>query len=75
MGRLSGFKYRDVVQRLRHFGYAFDRPGPGSHEVWRHTRTGRKVTVPRHARDMAEGTLRAILREARISVDDFLGAR
>ena len=35
MGRLSGFKYRDVVQRLRFFGYAFDRPGPGSHEVWR----------------------------------------
>lgn len=75
MGRLSGFKYRDVAQRLRHFGYAFDRPGPGSHEVWRHAQTGRKVTVPRHTRDMAEGTLRAILREAQIDVDDFLGAR
>ena len=75
MGRLSGFKYRDVAQRLRRFGYAFDRPGPGSHEVWRHAQTGRKVTVPRHTRDMAEGTLRAILREARIAVDDFLGAR
>ena len=75
MSRLAGFKYRDVAQRLRRFGYAFDRPGPGSHEVWRHTQTGRKVTVPRHTRDMAEGTLRAILREARIDVDDFLGAR
>ena len=75
MGRLLGFKYRDVVRRPRHFGYTFDRPGPGSHEVWRHTRTGHKVTVPRHVKDMAEGTLRGILREARISVDDFLGAR
>ena len=75
MSRLAGFKYRDVAQRLRRFGYAFDRPGPGSHEVWRHAQTGRKVTVPRHTRDMAEGTLRAILREARIDVDDFLGAR
>ena len=74
MGRLSGFKYRDVAQRLRRFGYVFDRPGPGSHEVWRHAQTGRKVTVPRHTRDMAEGTLRAILREAQIGVDDFLGA-
>ena len=37
--------------------------------------TGRKVTVPRHTGDMAEGTLRAILREAQIDVDDFLGAR
>jgi hypothetical protein len=32
MGRLSGFKYRDVVQKLRTFGYIFDRQGPGSHE-------------------------------------------
>ena len=75
MSRLAGFKYRDVARRLRRFGYAFDRPGPGSHEVWRHAQTGRKVTLPRHTRDMAEGTLRAILREAQIDVDDFLGAR
>ena len=74
MGRLSGFKYREVVRRLRTFGYAFDRPGPGSHEVWRHVASGRKVTVPHHARDMAEGTLRAILREAEIDVEEFLKA-
>jgi predicted RNA binding protein YcfA (HicA-like mRNA interferase family) len=57
---------------LRKFRFVFDRPGPGSHEVWRQAETGRKVTIPHHARDMAEGTLRAILREAGISVDDFL---
>jgi len=74
MGRLSGFKYREVARRLRTLGYVYDRPGPGSHEVWRHTVTGRKVTLPHHARDMAEGTLRAILKEANISVEDFLGA-
>ena len=63
MGRLAGFSYREVARRLRTFGYVFDRQGPGSHEVWRHAVTGRKVTLPRHARGMAEGTLRAILRE------------
>jgi predicted RNA binding protein YcfA (HicA-like mRNA interferase family) len=72
MGRLAGFKYREVVKRLRLFGFAFDRPGPGSHEVWRHRESGRKVTVPHHAKDMAEGTLRAILRESGIDVDEFL---
>lgn len=72
MGRLSGFKYRDVARRLRALGWAFDRPGPGSHEVWRHPQTAHKVTVPHHSRDMAEGTLRAILREAGISVEEFL---
>jgi len=74
MGRLSGFKYREVARRLRAFGFEFDRTGPGSHEVWRHSATGRKVTVPHHARDMAEGTLHAILREAGIEVDNFLRA-
>jgi predicted RNA binding protein YcfA (HicA-like mRNA interferase family) len=72
MGRLAGFKYREVTRRLRTFGFAYDRPGPGSHEVWRHRDTGRKVTLPRHARDMAEGTLRAILREASIDLEAFL---
>jgi predicted RNA binding protein YcfA (HicA-like mRNA interferase family) len=74
MGRLAGFKYREVARRLRAFGFAFDRPGPGSNEVWRDAATGRKVTLPHHSRDMAEGTLRAILREAGITLDEFLGA-
>ncbi len=72
MGRLSGFKYREVARRLRKLGFRYDRPGPGSHEIWRHETSGRKVTLPHHARDMAEGTLRAILREAGIDVDEFL---
>ena len=75
MGRLAGFRYRDVARRLRRAGYRFDREGPGSHEVWRHERTGRKVTLPRHDGDMAEGTLRAILREAGVNVHDFLAGR
>ena len=74
MGRLSGFKYREVTQKLRLLGFTFDRHGAGSHELWRHTVTGVKVTLPRHSREMAEGTLRAILREANIDVDDFLSA-
>lgn len=74
MGRLAGFRYREVARRLRALGFRFDRPGPGSHEVWRHSQTGRKVTIPHHTGDIAEGTLRAILREAGIDVDDFLRA-
>ena len=55
-------------------GYLFDRQGPGSHKVWRHAVTGHKVTLPLHARDIAEGTLRAILPEAGIDVNGFLKA-
>lgn len=74
MGRLSGFKYKEAARRLRLFGYAFDRQGPGSHEIWRHLSTGRKVTLPHHSGDFKEGTLRAILHEAEIYIEDFLKA-
>ncbi len=74
MGRLAGLKYREVARKLRTFGFIFDRHGAGSHEIWRHERTGRKVTIPHHARELAEGTLRAVLREAGINIEEFLKA-
>lgn len=49
MGRLGGFRYREVAKRLRTFGFRFDRAGSGSHKIWRHSETGRKVTIPHHA--------------------------
>lgn len=74
MGRLRGFKYREVARKLRTFGYAYVRQGKGSHEVWRHTNSGLVIIVPHHSRDMPEGTLRSILREAGIDVEEFLRA-
>jgi predicted RNA binding protein YcfA (HicA-like mRNA interferase family) len=74
MGRLAGFKYKDVARKLRTLGFRFDRQARGSHEIWRHEVSGRKTTLVRHARPIAEGTLRAILRDAAIDVDDFLKA-
>ena len=75
MERLAGFRYRDVVRRLRALGFVFDRPAAGSHEIWVDPATDRQVTVPHHAaKDMPEGTLRAILRTGGIDVDAFLAA-
>jgi predicted RNA binding protein YcfA (HicA-like mRNA interferase family) len=34
MGRLSGFKYRQIVKRLKAFGFVFNRQAAGSHEIW-----------------------------------------
>ncbi|MHB1678778.1 MAG: type II toxin-antitoxin system HicA family toxin [Sulfuriferula sp.] len=72
MGRLAGFRYREIVQRLRRHGFEFDRNAAGSHEVWYNPGTHRYTTVPNHPGDMPEGTLRAILRQAGIEPDDFL---
>jgi len=72
MGRLSGFRYRKIAKRLKAFGFAFDRQATGSHEIWHNAQSGRYTTIPNHPGDMPEGTLRAILKQAGISPDDFL---
>ena len=72
MGRLSGYRYQDVTKRLKLFGFVFDRQAAGSHEIWYQRSGNRYTTIPNHPGDMPEGTLRAILRQADISVDAFL---
>jgi predicted RNA binding protein YcfA (HicA-like mRNA interferase family) len=72
MGQLAGFTYRDIVQRLKLFGFSFLRQAAGSHEIWRNKSTGRYTTIPNHRGDMPEGTLKAILKQAGITPEDFL---
>lgn len=74
MGRLAGFKYRQIVRKLRAFGFEFDRQAAGSHEIWYNEATGCYTTIPNHPGDMPEGTLRAVLKEAQIDPDEFLSA-
>ena len=74
LGRLSGFRYRDLSRRLRRLGFEFDRQAAGSHEIWFNATTNRYTTIPNHPGDLPEGTLRAILRQAGVEVDDFLSA-
>jgi predicted RNA binding protein YcfA (HicA-like mRNA interferase family) len=74
MGRLAGFRYREIVRKLKVCGMKFDRQAAGSHEIWFNSETNRYTTVPNHPGDMPEGTLRAILKQADIDPDDFLKA-
>ena len=34
MGRLAGFRYREIIKRLKRLGFEFDRQAAGSHEIW-----------------------------------------
>ena len=72
MGRLAGFKYREIVKRLKRFGFAFDRQAAGSHEIWYNPVKNRYTTIPNHPGDVPEGTLRAILKQADVTPEQFL---
>ena len=65
--RLSG---RGVVKALARVGYEQDRQR-GSHIILRQkSYPHRRITVPDH-KEVAKGTLRAIIREAGLTVDEF----
>jgi len=70
--RLAGYRYRDVVSRLRRLGFRFNRQAAGSHEIWFNPGSGRYTTVPNHPGDLPEGTLRAILKQAGVEPDEFI---
>ena len=72
MGRLAGFSADEVVRKLRRAGFVFDRQARGSHEIWWNPQTRARTTVPRHPGELPEGTLRAILHQAKLSIDEFL---
>jgi predicted RNA binding protein YcfA (HicA-like mRNA interferase family) len=72
MGTLAGFKYTEIVRKLKKAGFDFDRHAKGSHEIWWNPATRARTTIPNHPGDMPEGTLRAILKQAGISPEEFL---
>lgn len=72
MGRLSGFKYRQIIKKLKKLGFVFSRQAAGSHEIWYNSVTNKYTTIPNHPGDIPEGTLKAILNQADITTDEFL---
>ncbi|MBI3615214.1 MAG: type II toxin-antitoxin system HicA family toxin [Candidatus Omnitrophica bacterium] len=70
MSKLPVCSGREVVRVLARVGYAVDHQR-GSHIILRHRHPPyRRLTVPDH-REISKGTLRAIIREAGLSVEEF----
>jgi predicted RNA binding protein YcfA (HicA-like mRNA interferase family) len=75
MALLRELDYREVVERLRALGFRFYRRGKGSHELWVRDADGRVVPVPNHpGKPIRKGTVRAIIREVGVSVEEFMAS-
>ena len=70
MSRLPEISGRDCAQALTRVGFYFRRQ-TGSHMVMRREDPFAQVVVPDH-RVLDRGTLRAIIRQAGLSVSEFL---
>lgn len=72
MSVLPTLKPIDVIRKLRKAGFVFDRHAMGSHEIWYNPKTHRRTVIPNHpGRDIPKGTLRAIIEQAGLTIDDF----
>ncbi len=65
-------KPREVVAALERAGFV-NRRQTGSHIVLYKEGLKRPITVPMHPKDLPVGTLRAIIRQANLTVGEFLG--
>ncbi len=73
MSQLPSLKPIDVIRKLRKAGFVFDRHAKGSHELWYNSQTRRRTVVPNHpGKDVPKGTLRAIIFQAGLTVDEFI---
>lgn len=70
MPKLPQIKPRQIENVLVKFGFQGS-PAKSGHFVFKHA-DGRRTVVPGHNRPVRTGTLRAILRQAKITVDEML---
>jgi len=71
MGKLPVVSGKEAVRALQRIGYEFDRQR-GSHIILRQIKHPfRRITIPNH-KELAKGTLRSIIKECGLTIDEFV---
>lgn len=71
MPKLPLLSGQEVIKALAKLGYSVDHQ-TGSHVILRQeSEPHRRLTVPNH-KEIAKGTMRAIIRQAGLSVEEFV---
>ncbi len=70
MPKLPSLTPQKIIRILEKRGFALDR-ARGSHRIYYHPETKKRVVVPFHKRDLPKGTLLEILKQAGISKEEL----
>lgn len=68
---LPALKPKEVVTALEKAGFLVKRQ-TGSHAILYKSSIRRPLSIPMHPGDLPKGTLRAIIRQANLTVEEFL---
>ena len=74
MVKIPVLKPKDVIKKYLKLGFIKDRQS-GSHVILYHQKTGQRVVIPLHVRDLAKGTLQTILKQSNVSLEEFMKAK
>lgn len=69
MAKLPALKSKKVIKVLEKAGFSFVRQ-KGSHRIYIKENVG--VTIPFHNKDLKKGTLRHIIKQAGLTIKEFL---
>ena len=70
MPKLSTLTSQKVIKILERNGFVLDRT-KGSHRIYYHSESKRRVIIPYHKKDLPKGTLMEILKQAGISKEEL----
>jgi len=71
MSKLPAISGEKALKAFKKIGFALDHQ-TGSHMILRHEKPPyRRLTIPNH-KELAKGTLRSLIREAGLTVDEFV---
>ncbi|MBI4722227.1 MAG: type II toxin-antitoxin system HicA family toxin [Candidatus Stahlbacteria bacterium] len=65
MSKLPVLTPQEIIKVLKKAGFVLDRV-KGSHQIYYHSETKRRVVVPFHKRDLPKGTILEILKQSGI---------
>jgi len=74
MSKLPNITPQTLIKILKSIRFELDHT-TGSHYIFRHPISKRRVTIPYHSKDLPKGTIMSILKEAGITkkdLEDFL---
>jgi len=71
MVKIPVFKPKDVIKKFKRLGFVKDRQ-TGSHVILYHSKTRKRAVVPLHIKDLPKGTLKTILNQTGINIEEFI---
>ncbi len=70
MPKFPALTSQQIIKVLEKRGFVLDR-SKGSHRIYFHPESRKRAVVPFHRKDLPQGTLREILRQAGISREEL----